>query len=43
MNLKRQLHRFAAHVAPAISWALGMRQIIESPALGVALISGLSA
>jgi len=43
MNLTRHLHRFAADCAPLISWALGLRHILESPALGVALMSGLSA
>jgi len=42
MNSKRLLHRFAADFAAVISWALGMRHILESPALGVALMSALS-
>jgi hypothetical protein len=42
MNSKRHLHRFAADFAAVISCVLGMRHILESPALGVALMSALS-
>ncbi|MGA2776837.1 MAG: hypothetical protein ABSF94_04715 [Steroidobacteraceae bacterium] len=42
MNLTRHVHRFAADLVPVVGWALRLRHILTTPALGVALMGALS-
>jgi hypothetical protein len=41
MSITPHVHRLAARLAPLIGWALGLRPLWASPALGVALMGAL--